>query len=49
MNKLYGTTVTIAEDNSIVCGYSDGFIRAFKITNKAFSPVVWEIVNAHKG
>lgn len=49
MNKVHGTTVTIAEDNTVIGGFDDGFIRCFAISNKKFSPVKWEIVNAHKG
>ena len=49
MSKSYGGCIAIGEDESIVCGYSDGFIRAFKFTTKPYSPILWEIVNAHKG
>jgi len=49
MNKSAGTCVAIAEDDTIICGYTDGFVRAYTITNKPYSPLKWEIVNAHKG
>lgn len=29
MGKAQGTCVTISEDDMIICGYTDGFIRAY--------------------
>jgi WD40 repeat protein len=49
MNRVRGSSVAIDDDNTIVSGWKDGFIRAFTITNKPISPLKWEIVNAHKG
>ncbi|EAS05346.1 zinc carboxypeptidase family protein, putative (macronuclear) [Tetrahymena thermophila SB210] len=49
MMRTQGTCITIAEDETIVNGYSDGFVRAFQVSNKQYSPLKWEIVNAHKG
>ena len=49
MNRVRGTSIAIDDDNTIVSGWKDGFIRAFTITNKPISPLKWEIVNAHKG
>ena len=37
----------IAEDKTVVTGWSDGFIRCFEITKHPFSPMVWEIADAH--
>lgn len=48
-NRVPGMSVCIAEDNSIVCGYQDGFIRAFDVTGNRFSPLKWEVVNGHRG
>lgn len=47
--RTKGCCVTIADDGCIVGGFEDGFIRAFNTTKQKFSPVKWEIVNAHKG
>jgi hypothetical protein len=41
--------IAISDDATVVGGYGDGFARAFVITNKKFSPLSWELVNAHKG
>lgn len=49
INRAPGVSICIGDDNSIICGYQDGFIRAFDITGKAYSPLKWEIVNGHRG
>lgn len=49
MQKTQGSCVTIADDESVVVGYTDGCIRAYTITDKSFSPLRWEMNNAHKG
>ena len=49
LNKPKGLSVCIADDNTIVSGWNDGFVRCFEITKNRISPLKWEIVNAHKG
>jgi len=49
LKKPKGTCLCIADDNSIVTGWEDGFIRAFEVTDSKFSPLKWEIVNSHRG
>lgn len=43
-----GMTVKFSDDNCVVGGWDDGFIRAFELSNLSFSQVKWEIVNAHR-
>ena len=39
----------MAEDKTVLSGWNDGFIRCYAISNHAYSPLKWEIANAHKG
>lgn len=48
-SRIQGTCCCIAEDKSVVTGWSDGFIRAFQITKHPYSPLLWDMVNAHNG
>ena len=41
-----GTSCCIGEDNTLVTGWADGFIRCFDPAANAF---LWEIANAHRG
>ena len=47
--KIAGSCVCIAEDKTVVSGWNDGFIRCYKISKHAYSPLAWEIANAHNG
>ena len=39
--KIEGTCICIAEDNSVVTGWSDGFIRSYNIDKTAYSTLAW--------
>lgn len=47
--RTRGCCVSLSDDGCVVGGFEDGFIRAYAITKSKFSPLKWEIVNAHKG
>jgi FOG: WD40 repeat len=49
INKAKGMSVCIADDDTIVSGWDDGFIRCFEVSDKKYSAMKWEIVNAHRG
>lgn len=44
--NVEGMSCCLAEDNTIVTGWSDGFIRCF---DPATHSIIWEITGAHKG
>ena len=48
-NKPRGRSVCIADDDTIVSGWQDGFIRCFEISKQSKATLKWEIVNAHRG
>jgi len=49
LSKPKGRCLCIADDDTIVSGWEDGFIRCFEITKSKTSGMKWEIVNAHRG
>jgi len=49
LNKPKGKCLCIADDDTIVSGWGDGFIRCFEISKSKNSSMKWEIVNAHRG
>ena len=38
---IQGTSVCLAEDKTVVTGWSDGFIRCYSITKHPYSPLAW--------
>jgi len=48
-SKPRGRSVCIADDDTVVSGWQDGFIRCFEISKSNKAALKWEIVNAHRG
>ena len=47
--NVEGTCCCIADDETVVTGWNDGFIRCYEMSKNTFSAMQWEIANAHKG
>lgn len=47
--RIKGFSLSFTDDKCIAGGWEDGFIRCYDITKSKYSPLKWEIANAHRG